>query len=259
MLILTLFISLPSSLTLVEEERVMNRMFRVVKLLGTILIVCASLSSKASLIGDEICFAAMQGPPTGDPLCDTIVVRDPAPLPPEPIDIEIVQLQLVSATPLPNAPDSFFDIFVDIDIQGEAMMFDFYQQPTVCEIRCPQLPPDPWELWFEDLDWWLDPFLGIPMDGYITGLWLMWGDSQDQMIDITSFGGIQGLLFGFGPHEIHSFIDIFNLMSMFDTNNANDLPTFELMIHTHHDIPEPPLLMAFGVALLMLARVRTRT
>ncbi|WP_448549392.1 hypothetical protein [Thalassotalea fusca] len=241
----------------------MNRMFSVVKLLGTILIVCVSLYSKASLIGDDICFSAMQG--QGQQItvqdCDTIVVRDPAPSPPQPIDIEIVALQLVSAAPvpIPNAPDSFFDIFVDIDIQGEAMMFEFYQQPTVCEIDCPQIPPDPWELWFEDLDWWLDPFLGIPMDGYITGLWLMWGDSPDQMIDITSFGGLPGLGFFFGPHEIHSFIDIFNLMSEFNTNNANDLPTFKLAIHTHHDIPEPSILMIAGIALLMLARVRIKS
>ena len=238
----------------------MNRMFTFGKVIGTLLLLSVASLSKASLIGDEICFSAMQGPTTAP--CELIVVQDPAPLPPAPIDIEIVQLQLVSAQPVQI--DSFFDIFVDIDLRGESITFDFSQQPTPCiqdpQIPCPidPPPPIPWELWFEDLDWWLDPLLGIPMDGYINGLWLMWGDQPHEMLDIIDplpeFGSIPGMGFGFLPHEIHGFIDIFTLMSFFQVSDANLLPTFELHIHTHHDIPEPSVLVLFGLAIYLIRR-----
>ena len=243
----------------------MNRIFNSIKLIGILLVACISFQSKSSLIGDEICFSAMQGPPTSTIPCELIIVQDPAPLPPQPIDIEIVSLQLVSAAPVQlSQTDSFFDIFVDIDLRGESIVFDFHQELSPCsqnpQIGCPidPPPPQPWELWFEDLDWWLDPFLGIPMNGYIDGLWLMWGSAQHEMVDIIdplpSMQGIPGMGFGFLPHEIHGFLDIIELMAFFQVNDANLLPTFELHIHTHHDIPEPPTLGLLFIASILFIR-----
>ena len=143
-------------------------------------------------------------------------------------------------------------------------MIVYQQQVEPCPPPLPNQPPcipplpdlTPWDLWFESLDW-LDPLLGIPMDGYITGLWLMWGDSSAEMVDIItplpSIDGLPGMQFGFLPHEVHGFIDVFTLMNEFQVTDANLLPDFELFFHTHH-IPEPSSSLIFFTGLFALFR-----
>ena len=64
----------------------MNSLCKLVKAIVLMLLSLSSLSN-ASLVGDEICFTAMQG--SVPSACDTIIVRDPTPADPQPVDIDL--------------------------------------------------------------------------------------------------------------------------------------------------------------------------
>jgi len=251
----------------------MNKVFNFILLCSTsLLMALATNVSHASLIGDEICFMAiMEGQPPitiprqppQQPFCPPETIQ----LPVDPIDIEIVQLQLTSIAPIPtNAPDSFFDIFVDIDIADEYIQFDFFHQLHEPNILLPPLvpglpelppfPPEctpeegclpPWSFWFDDLNW-LTPD-GLPMDGWITGFWLLGfnvgGDPENPDM-FPENQGISGFNISFEPHALHVDLNVRDL-SGFALDGAM-IESLRIELHTQHPIPEPNT-----IALILLA------
>ena len=240
----------------------MNRMFTLFKCVVTALCLAISSQAWSSLIGDDIMFCAMQNPPIPEqplpPPCDVKrVVEEPT----ETIPVEIVQLNLVSSAPLPPppaTPDSFFDIFVDIDIDSESMLFDFQTQVFDLDIPPPFEPPL-WQLWFEDLQW-LDEF-GRPVPGQIIGFWL-WGinDSGNFMFDHdTSIPGIFEI--HREPNAIH--IDNFDPYQTVLFMQEQGFDALMIELHVEH-VPEPDGFILFllgSIALFSrkLAQLKSNT
>ena len=162
--------------------------------------------------------------------------------------MEIVQLNLGSSAPLPPppaTPDSFFDIFVDIDIDSESLLFDFQTQVFDLDIPPPFEPPL-WQLWFEDLQW-LDEF-GRPVPGRIIGFWLLGMENGNEHMVFPPDIGIPGIFDVFyGPNSIHvENFDPFQTALYLQSEGFDGL---KIQLHTEHiPIPEPK-----GMALLTIA------
>jgi len=239
-------------------------MFNATRYLLVAVLLTLSTASQASLIGDTLCFGmtTQVGPPTSS-TCQNpndIEILAQGLTPPNPIPIEIVELQLTSTQPIPIAVDSFFDIFVEINIQPEIIQLDFFGCQFPLQPQCvfppvlqdaqqlqfdPLLPnPDQnlddaiWSWWFTDLDW-------VGMDGIITGVNI---HQPDDLIRVPMFG----------PHEIHLNLERDDIVSALISESTSHI-SIQVEILTAHDIAEPKTVFILAISLLILTLSNKRT
>lgn len=258
----------------------MNRKFKVI-ISALTLFLFNSFSANANLLGDEICFSAMLLPQQPQQLIQPLPIPQPPgpvlpadcgpdqiPIPVNPIEIELVALQLVSQQPLPIEPIFNIDILAPSLLPlppGQEIIAIDIMHPVIDPTQdlfgsfLPGFPPQPfpwpfgYSFWFEDLNW-LNPD-GSPMDGSIIDVDLIAFDLQGQPFQPN----FPPVLTNFGPNSVH--LDIlaldFEPNDPFAPQPDPGISRLELVLITeHHDIPEPNLilLLALSIGFMVVRR-----